>query len=72
MATTDPVILTVATGLVTGGQNQRDYNYVGYFPGVLNPSGLPQFTGGAPRRQAVSYSTGVTAPWARRNVVFKV
>jgi hypothetical protein len=72
MADSEPVILTVTAGLVTGGQNQRDYTYVGTFPGVTNQAGLPRYPGGAPRKQMVSYGTGVTAPWARRNVVFKV
>jgi hypothetical protein len=73
MAENDQVVLTVQTGLVTGGQNQRDYNYIGTFPGVVGtPSGLPRFAGGAPLKQAVSYANGVTAPWARRNIVFKV
>jgi hypothetical protein len=71
MAEADPVILTVEIGLSSGGQNQRPYNYVGTFAGG-DKAGLPRYPGGAPRKQLVSYNTGVTAPWARRNIVFKV
>jgi hypothetical protein len=72
MAESDPVVLTVTTGLVTGGQNQRDYNYVGNFPGVMDQGGLQRYPGGAPRKQLVSYNTGVTAPWARQSIKFRV
>ncbi len=72
MAENDQVILTVKTGVASGGQNQRDYNYVGTFPGVPNPEGFSRYAGGAPRKDAVSYSTGVTSPWARAPVKFRV
>jgi hypothetical protein len=72
MAESDQVVLTVSTGLASGGQNQRDYNYVGTFPGVPNPAGFKRFPGGAPRKQSVSYATGVTSPFARSQVKFKV
>lgn len=66
----EPVVLTVTTG-VTPLAGQRDYNYVGTFPGVQDQSGTP-FKGGAPLKKLVSYGTGVTAPWARLPMVFKV
>jgi hypothetical protein len=67
----DPQIMTVKTGVTSGGQNQRDYNYVGTFPGIMGKSGLPVY--GSPAfKQAVSYANGVTAPWATRPIVFKV
>jgi hypothetical protein len=72
MAEADQVVLTVETGLVSGGQNQRDYNYVGTFPGVPNPEGFKRYAGGAPRKERVSWATGVTAPWARGIIKFKV
>jgi hypothetical protein len=72
MAESEQVVLTVTTGLVTGGQNQRDYNYVGTFPGVPNPEGFSRYAGGAPRKERVSFGTGVTSPWARGAIKFKV
>ena len=67
----DPVILTITTGLSGGGSEQKNYNYVGTFPGILAQPGTP-FPGGAPIKQLVSYRTGVTAPWAQRPIKFKV
>lgn len=72
MAENDQVILTVQTGVASGGQNQRNYNYVGTFPGVPNPEGFQRFPGGASLKQAVAYATGVTSPFARSQVIFKV
>ena len=72
MAESDQVILTVQTGLASGGQNQRNYNYVGVFPGVPNPEGFQRFPGGASVKQAVSYATGVRSPFARAPVTFRV
>ena len=72
MAENDQVILTVSTGLASGGQNRRDYNYVGTFPGVPNPEGFQRYAGGAPRKELVSWNTGVTSPFARAPIKFKV
>jgi hypothetical protein len=72
MATTDPLVMTVTTGVASGNiAGRNDYNYVGTFPGVLNPAG-ERFKGGAPLQKLVSYNTGVTAPWARQPIKFKV
>ena len=71
MAEQDPVILTVQTGLTSGGANQRDYRYVGSFSGNPKPD-LARFPGGAPAAKTVSYANGVTAPWARLPIKFKV
>jgi hypothetical protein len=72
MAEADPVILTVVTGLTSGGANQRDYNYVGSFAGGSTPENIARFPGGAPAAKSASYATGVTAPWARLPIKFKV
>lgn len=73
MAEADPVILTVITGVTSGGANQKAYNYVGSFAGGLGqPEGLARFPGGAPAKAAASNATGVTAPWARLPIKFKV
>ena len=73
MAEADPVILTVVTGLTSGGANQKQYNYVGSFAGGMGqPENLARFPGGAPAKQNTSYATGVTAPWSRLPIRFKV
>ena len=73
MAEADPVILTVTTGVTSGGANQKDYRYVGSFAGGLGqPRDMARFPGGAPAKTATSYQTGVTAPWARLPIKFKV
>ena len=67
----EPVVLTIATGVSGGGADQKDYNYVGTFPGVMEQSGS-RFPGGNVRKVLTMYNTGVIAPWARRPVKFRV
>jgi hypothetical protein len=69
--TSEPLVMTITTGS-TPLQGQKDYHYVGSFPGVLNPSGLPRYPGGAIRQKQVSYENGVTFPYANLPIKFKV
>jgi hypothetical protein len=68
-ATTIPRILTVETA-TTPLATIRPYNYIGYFPGVQNPTGV-SFKDARYKRR-VSLNTGVEFPYANVPITFRV
>ena len=68
----EPRVLTITTS-VTPLANVRSYNYVGYFEGTSGAAtaGEP-FGASAKVKNIISDRTGVTAPWPRIPIKFRV